>query len=173
MISSTALIQLKAFARIDGLLLALVWTAGMALMFKQPESSWGALMLLSTPFFAAWRLRTFRESVLYGVISYRRALCFLCYVFFYASILFALAQMLYFKFLDNGAFVSVTENVLETMRPTYERNGISGEDLDLSISMLKLMTPVDISLIFFMYNLLIGFVLSGILAFIYKKTAKK
>ena len=59
MINVTALVQLKAFARQDGVILALTWIASFILMIYTPQYSYGNLLALSTPFIVGWRLCAF------------------------------------------------------------------------------------------------------------------
>ncbi|MCD8282659.1 MAG: DUF4199 domain-containing protein, partial [Prevotella sp.] len=106
MFNAVNLLQVKAFARQDGIILALVWMLSMWLLICHPENSWGSILMLSTPFFVGWRLQVFRNKVLDGAISFRRGFCFSCYIFFYASIIFALGQFVYFQYLDHGTFLT-------------------------------------------------------------------
>ena len=46
----------------------------------------------------------FRNNVLGGAISLRRAYAYSLYNFVYASLVFALVQFVYFRFVDNGGF---------------------------------------------------------------------
>ena len=50
MINVVALVQVKAFARQEGVFLALLWIASFLLMVYTPSSSWGNLLAISTPF---------------------------------------------------------------------------------------------------------------------------
>ena len=70
MIDATALVQLKAFARQDGAILALAWTASFALIVYSPQYSLGNLLALATPFIVGWRLSRFRDYALGGLISF-------------------------------------------------------------------------------------------------------
>ncbi|MCD7713808.1 MAG: DUF4199 domain-containing protein [Prevotella sp.] len=173
MFNSSTLLQVKAFARLDGLILAMVWLASMWLVIRQPQSSWGAILMLSTPFFIGWRLKSFRDRVLSGVISFRRGLCFACYVFFYASLVFALGQFVYFKYLDNGAFITMIKQGLAAMRPVYEQNGLDISNLETGEKVAEMMSAGDLVLTFMMYNLMVGLVVSLLLAFIYKKSKRE
>ena len=94
-----ALIQLRAFARIDGIYMALLWTLSFGSIILFPESMWGTMLAIATPFLACARLRVFRDYALDGAISLRRAYAYLWYVFFYASLIFAAIQLLSFLFL--------------------------------------------------------------------------
>ena len=64
--------QLKAFARQDGAILALVWIVSFLFTMKLPQSMVGNVLTLSTPLVVAWRLRAFRNNALDGEISYRQ-----------------------------------------------------------------------------------------------------
>ena len=173
MIDSKTLVQLKAFARQDGAILAVVWLASMWCMFKGSGSTWGPLLMLSTPFFVAWRLKSFRDGALEGVISFRRAFAYSCYVFFYASLLFALGQYLYFRFLDNGAFMTVVNQSLETLKPIYLQNGIKEKELTTAMELMKNMKPSEWVFTFMTNNLFIGAFVSPVIALIGKRNIKR
>ena len=70
-------IQLKAFARIDGALLSLLFVAAFACYVVGLKSPvYGLLALLTivlTPVFVVVRLKRFRDEALLGKISFRRA----------------------------------------------------------------------------------------------------
>lgn len=173
MVSQEALVQLKAFARQDGAILAVVWLASMWCLFKWTESTWGPLLMLSTPFFIVWRLKSFRDYALDGEISFRRGLAFSCYVFFYASLLFALGQYLYFRFLDNGAFLTLLGQTVEAMKPVYLQNGIKEQELATAMELVKQMKPTEWIFTFMTNNLFIGAIVSPLIALICKRSPKK
>ena len=99
-------IQLRAFARIDGTYLGIIWTISFAcyiIGISNPMIGMvGSIMALASPFYAFKRLRKFRDEIRDGHISLLRSMAYYMLMFFYASILFALAQYAYFAFLDNG-----------------------------------------------------------------------
>lgn len=90
MINVAHLVQLKAFARQDALLLALLWAASFACIMMLNAGLIGNILALATPFLVGKRLAAFRTQALYGVISFRRAYAYSLYVFIYASLVFAL-----------------------------------------------------------------------------------
>lgn len=171
MINVTALIQLKAFARQDGFLLFLLWTASFAVIVNNPASSWGSLLAMATPFYVGYLLARFRNFALDGVISFRRALAFSLYTFFYASLLFAVAQFVYFRYLDNGTFMTMLLTSVKALEPVYRAQGISMSELQQSLSMIGQLTPIETAFIFMMQNILIGAILSFPIAWIGKRTA--
>lgn len=160
MIKIESLIQLKAFARQDGALLSLLWIASFACVLQIPQSQLGNLLAIATPFFIGWRLGKFRNYALGGIISFRRSYAYSAYTFFYATIIFALAQYAYFKFLDHGLFTGVIEETAKAMIPLYEQNGISGDELKQSLALITSLTPIQWAFTFMVQNLLIGAVAS-------------
>ncbi len=169
MIRIETLVQLKAFARQDALLLALVWTASFACMTIVQAGIIGNLLALATPFVVGWRLTKFRDHALYGYISFRRAFAYCAYVFFYASLVFALVQFAYFRFLDNGAFAKMFADSMQVLAPFYEKNGMSRQDISHTITAVKMITPVEWAFMFMMQNIFIGAVLSLFLALVGKR----
>ncbi len=170
MVNAETLSQVKAFARQDALFLAVVWFASMWALVENPERSLGTILMLCTPFVVGWRLRVFRDRILGGLISFRRALCYSCYVFLYTSLLFALGQFLYFKFLDHGKFLAIVQHTIETMRPVYEQNGLGVDQLDMAQKVIGMMSPIQMVMTFMMQNLMVGLVLSLLIALVCKRT---
>lgn len=164
MINVPALIQLKAFARIDGLWLALLWTASFAAIMYLPQSMMGSVLMFATPMLMAWRLIKFRNYALDGVISFRRALAYGCYTILYASLLFAVVQALYFQFLDGGRFLQMMNDALQTVEPVYKQSGIDLTQPKAAIEQIGSMKPIELAFVFMMQNLTFGFFLSLIVA---------
>lgn len=160
MINITSLMQVKAFARQDGALLALLWIASFASIVWMPQSMAGSLLAIATPFFVGWRLKKFRDYALEGLISFRRGYAYSVYTFIYAALLFALVQFLYFRYLDHGTFTAMIEGTIQVMIPVYEQSGVSVEELKSMLTTVRELSPVEWSFTFMMQNLFIGAVLS-------------
>ena len=155
-----ALIQLRAFARQDGLILSLVWVCSFAAALYIPQSDIGSFLALSTPFVVAWRLMQFRKNALDGIISFRRGLAYSWFTFFYASLLFCLAQYIYFRFLDTGLFRSILSNALQTVSEVYQASGIDTQESRNTIEELMTLKPMQLSFLFMMQNIFIGTIMS-------------
>ncbi len=169
MINVTSLIQLKAFARQDGVLLFLLWIASFAAIVTNPASSWGGLLAMATPFLVGWLLIRFRNNALDGAISFRRGLAFSLYTFFYASMLFAVAQYVYFRFLDKGTFLNMLITNVKTLEPAYRAQGVPVRELEQSLTMIGQLSPIEIAFVFMMQNVFLGFLLSFPIAWIGRK----
>ena len=160
MININHLVQLKAFARQDALLLALLWAASFACIMLLNAGFIGNILALATPFLVGYRLKAFRTEALFGVISFRRAYAYSLYVFIYASLVFALVQYAYFQFLDNGAFANLITSTMKQLAPIYEQQGMD---------VVTMITPVHWAFMFMMQNLAIGAIVSLPIALIGKR----
>ena len=94
--------QLKAFARQDGALLSLLWIGAMACYIQGLSSPIlgmiAMLLIILSPFYAANRLRHFRDEARAGIISFMRAYGYTVLTYFYAGLLLAVAVFIYFHF---------------------------------------------------------------------------
>ena len=165
--------QLKAFARIDGLLVAALWTVSFLCVMKMGLNPMLFMVALAigagSLTFAALRLKRFRDNILDGDISYRRALGYSVLTYLYASLLFAGMQYLYFQFIDGGAFVNLQLATLsepEAQKIMKDVYGLTKEDIDFAVENLRALTPIRIALQFFTVNVFMGVLVSIPVAFI-------
>lgn len=173
MINVAALAQVKAFARQDGVYLALLWTAAFLLTLLVPSSSWGGLMTMSTPFFVGWLLIRFRNNTLDGQISFLRGYVYSCYTFLYAALIFAVAQYIFLRYFDDGALMSMLQASVSTFEAAYKDNpaaaGPALADLKQGVALIGEMTPIQITFVLMMQNLFFGTLLSLPIALLCKR----
>ena len=155
MINFNAITQTKAFARQDGVFLSMLWMITFALVVYLPKTDLGGLLIFSTPLFVAWRMIRFRNYALDGIMSYRRALVYCFYTFFYASLLF-------------GVALGVMSSAVFQMMPLYKQNGVSTQQLTDGLAMLEQLTPMELSFLIFIYGIMIGWFCSIFIAFFAK-----
>lgn len=165
-------VQLKAFARVDALLLALLWTASFACVMMGRAGLLGNLLALATPFFMCWCTGRYRDRVLGGRISMRRAYAYSLYCFLYAALAFALVQFAYFRFIDSGAFAKTLTDTMQAVAPLYEQNGMSRSELTQTMHMVAALTPIQWAFMFMMQNMAIGAVASLPVAAVCRRGAK-
>ena len=157
-------IQLKAFARLDGAMLSLLWIASFALYvigLHSPGFGLAAMILaILTPFFVGNRLRRFRDEGLSGTISFLRGWAYTVFVFFYGGLIFALAQWAYLTYMDQGYLMSTLAETLSAPETAeaLRQMGMT-ETLNESLAMLGQMRPIDLSLNMLTTNILIGMLL--------------
>ena len=128
-------IQLRAFARVDGTYVGILWIASFACYLGGLSSPMlglvGGILAVASPFFAAKRLIKFRDDIRDGEISGRRSMLYYALMFFYASLLFALAQYLYFAFLDGGYLMREYTSMLSSpeMKQAMQVYGMTADQL--------------------------------------------
>ncbi len=169
MIDVVSIVQVKAFARQGGVFLSLLWLASFAAMMFAPQSPWGSLLAMATPFLVGWLLQRFRNYALGGHISFRRSLVFSVLTFFYASMIFALAQYLYFRFLDQGTFLSNLMDDIKGLKEVYAQNGMPVKELEDGVALIGSLPPIQLAFMFMMQNIFVGLVLSVPVALVCKK----
>ena len=164
--------QMKAFARIDGALLGLIWIASFACLignFTDPLLGflWLGLLIYS-PFFVGNRIARFRKTVLDGKITFLRAYAYAILTFVYAALIFAIAQWGYFSFIDNGFFFDQYRKIL--IDPQYKEmvraSGMTVKEIKETFRQLNELRPIDIALQFLWMNisisLFIGLPIAGL-----------
>lgn len=176
MLNVTALVQVKAFARQEGLFLALIWFASFLLMVYIPSSSWGFLMALSTPFFVGWRLGHFKTYALDGSISFRRGLAFSWYTFFYATLLFTVLQYVYLRFFDHGALINMLQNSITTLEQAYKAENIQSDPtltyMKQGMEAMGMLSAIQLAFAFMVQTLFLGTLMSFPIA-LFCKSAKQ
>ena len=170
--------QLKAFARQDGALLSLLWIGAMACYIQGLSSRmlWmiAMLLIILSPFYAANRLRHFRDEARAGIISFMRAYGYTVLTYFYAGLLLAVAVFIYFHFMDNGYLLGKLQELLNTEegRQVMSAYGMADE-MKQGLEELSRMRPIDYALQMLTINISTGFILGlPTAALMQRQTAK-
>ena len=171
--------QLRAFARIDGAIVGGLWIVSFAFFigeFSYPVLANLALLAgVASIVTATLRLKRFRDNVLDGVITFGRALLYGMLVYFYASLLMAAAQFVYFQFIDQGFLMTQYATIVSTpeFKSMIKAYGMRPEDTDLIIDNISALRPIDIALQFFSLNIIMGFCVSLPVAVMLKSKYKR
>lgn len=156
-------IQLKAYARQDGFFLALLWTASFVCYIMGITNQMLGMLAIGlaimTPFFVAGRLRKFRDEGREGLISFRRSYVYTIFVFFYAAVLLAVVQFLYFAYIDNGYLMSSFSRMMssEEGKQIISQYGMS-QMVEEGLSEMANIRPIDYALNILTVNIIIGFI---------------
>lgn len=162
--TSAERVQLDAFARVDGAMLSLLWIGSFAcyiLGLSNDGLGLAAIMLaVASPFFVARRLRHFRDYAREGTISFLRGWAYVVMVFFYAGVLFALAQYAYFAYLDHGYLASVITRVAQTaeFNEMMKQYGTQGTFQQMLVE-FQHVRPIDFALQGLSTNIMVGIML--------------
>lgn len=170
-----AFAQLKAYARLDALWLTALWLASFVWITRVPQSMVGSFLVLSTPLVLWLLMQRFRNTVLGGVISFRRGWAYGAYLTFYASLLFALLQWMYLRWVDGGHFLqqlsegfSLSAQIyqdqlsegLSLPAQTYQDMGVTPQTLEQARQLLPQLPITQLVLMFWLQNVLTGVFLS-------------
>lgn len=158
--------QLKAFARIDGAMLGLMWILSFACFIGQfyvPMAGLAAVAVgVGSLVFSGLRLRRFRDNVLDGVMSFGRGYAYSISVFFYAALIMAAGQFLYFQFLDHGFLVTRYSAMASTpeFQALLQVYGVRNEEMRMAVENIGALRPIDIAMQFLTTNLILGVFIS-------------
>lgn len=152
----------KANARVDGAMLGGLWIVSFACFigeFFSPVLGLAAVAVgIGSLVFAGLRLRRYRDFVLSGSISFRHGFAYIMFVFFYASLLMAAAQFVYFQFLDHGFMLSKYSEVMSApdFKAMLQLYGVKDTEMKLLIDNMSALRPIDIALQFLTTNIFLG-----------------
>ena len=171
-------LQLKAFARQDGALLALLWVSSFLLYIigitNEMLGLAAFILMVYTPIFVGSRLGKFRDYGLEGLISFRRGYAYSVLVFFYGGVLFALAQYLYFAYMDNGYLLTQFSKMVtsDEARQVLQQYGMT-EMMEESLKEMSTIRPIDYALNMLTINISLGLVLGIPISMIMQRSTVK
>ena len=171
-------VQLKAFARQDGALLALLWVVTFILYIIGVSNPWlgmaAVMLMLYTPFFVGERLGKFRDYGREGLISFRRGYAYTVFVFFYGGILFAIAQYLYFAYIDHGFLLNHFSKMItsEETQQVLKQYGMT-QMADESLHEMASIRPIDYALNMLTINIVLGFILGVPISLVKQRSTVK
>ena len=170
--------QLKAFARQDGALLSLLWIGALVCYVQgitNPLLGLVSLILIvASPFYAASRLRHFRDEAREGTISYMRAYGYTVMTYFYAGLLLAVAVFVYFNFMDHGYLLGQISKMMNTeeSQQMIKMYGLTTEQMKQGLAELASLRPIDYALNILTINISLGFLLGLPIAAVMQRVKK-
>lgn len=171
--------HIKAYARIDGAIMGGLWILSFICFIAQfymPLLNMASMIIgVVSIIVTAMRLKNFRDNILDGVISYWKAYGYSMLTYFYAALLMAAAQYIYFQFIDNGFLIS--QYTAMTSSPEFKSMmtlyGIKAEEMKLTMDTIASLRPIDVALQFFSTNIILGLVISWPIAALIKSKYKR
>ena len=143
-------------------MLSLLWIGSFACYIKglsSPTLAFAALLLMTlSPFFAASRLRHFRDYAREGFITFKRGHAYTVMSFFYAGLLMAMAIYVYFEFMDHGYLLGMYSSVMDSEegKRVLEMSGMK-EQMMQGLQDLYEMRPIDYAV-----NMLTAIIITGL-----------
>lgn len=177
MIQQQEYIQLKAYSRQYGAVMGLLWVLSFACFVGSVKAPMLSLAhnfsIILIPFAANTFVKMYRDGIVGGVISFRRAFAFSMFIFFYATLILAIAQWAYFQYIDNGMLVGHTVKIINS--PEYEEllkaYQISKKEVTDSLQQLAETRPIDFALAFMWLNIIAGMAISWVVALFTRRSA--
>ncbi|MCR5680742.1 MAG: DUF4199 domain-containing protein [Prevotella sp.] len=166
--------QLKAFARVDGLWMGLLWVSSFVcylLGLSSPGLGLVAMILaIVTPFLAFRRLKRYRDEVADGVLSFMRGWGYVVLLFMYGSLILAAVQFVYFAFIDKGFFANAFANMMADTQTNAAIADMGLTDMvKQGIEGLRSMRPIDLVLNILTSNLFLGVLMAVPIAAVAKR----
>ena len=171
--------QMRAFARQDGFFLGIMWCVAFACFVysvDQPALSiLYMILIVATPIVLLYRMKSYRNNVIAGRMSYLRAFAFLLIMTSCASLILTIGVYAYFRFLDGGRFMTLmTESISNAdVRKSFAEAGIDPSTLDMQLSALAQARPIDMAFSIFSNTLVLSAILDAILALFGKSKTSK
>ena len=128
------------------------------------------IALVVTPFYVGRRLKRFRDDGLDGQISFLRGWAYVCLMFFYGGLLFALVQYAYLAYMDHGYLLTTITDLLSApeQAAAIKQLGMT-EQVNESLHQLQQMRPIDFALDFLTSIIMAGVMLGLPLAAIVRR----
>ncbi len=103
-------------------------------------------LTMAVPFMGYFYVKSYREKICGGSISFSHACIFTIFMYLFASLLASVAHYVYFAFIDNGY---VIETYTAMLNQLFDTNPVMGADKELfmeALDELRAMNPINITL---------------------------
>lgn len=117
-------------------------------------------LTFGVPFLGYYYVKTYRDKVCDGEISFRNAWAFIIFMYMFASLLAAVIHFIYFKFIDHGFVINEYTKLLNQYAANQPKE--VADLIDQMIANLYSMTPIDITLQMLSSNMFVCGILLGI-----------
>ena len=119
--------------------------------------------VLCGPFIAYRYVRTYRNVVCYGSISFSHAWVFTVLMYMFAALLAAVAHYIYFRFIDQGYIINTYSRLVEDF--FAQDVAMVGMDaykgqMEMALDQLSMLTPIEITMQLFSNNVFWGILLA-------------
>ena len=172
---ATSYRQLRAYAAQYGAIVGLIWIVSFAFyivgLTHPLIGNIGLLIGIFSVVAAGFLVRKFRHEI--SPLRFAQSWWMSILIYMYASLLMALAQYIYFAYIDGGYIVQAYSAIMSTPEATamLKAYGMSGQQLQESINLLAQTEPIYIVLNILSMNVTCGIILSLPVAAIMKRSA--
>ena len=160
----------------QGTILGLYWIATAAIYILGLSNAMLSVLFLIlitfSPFFAAILVAKYRKQECDNKMTFLTAWSFLIIMYVCASLLFAVAQYIYFMFIDKGFFITFLQEQISLLQQVSELDSMTIDSLKQVGELWGQMTTSDIVLQFLSSNMMIAGIITPITAIFVKRTPK-
>lgn len=161
-------ISLQRYAMRFGTYMGVYWIIKfifLPLGFTNPLLMFGFYGLtFAVPFIAYYFVRSYRDKVCGGEISFLQSWLFLIFMFMFAALLTAVVHFIYFRFIDNGFMINTMETIFSQFPAELQGLEAYKEQMDETLKLLRAMTPIELTMQLLSTNFLYCSILSLIIA---------
>ena len=103
-------------------------------------------LTLAVPFMGYFYVRSYRDKICHGAISFGHACIFTIFMYVFASLLASVAHYVYFAFIDNGYVLEAYTNMVNQL---FELNPTMTDEKEMittALDELRLLNPISITL---------------------------
>lgn len=129
------------------------------------------LLILSSPFIAGRLAINYRKSEQDNQMTFIQAWHFLIIMYICAALLTAIAQFIYFTFMDNGYFMSTILQQFDTFASMEDIDAALRRELTATADLLRPMGNRDIILQIFFTNIIISPIITFFIAIFVRRNA--
>ncbi len=167
MMNATSYRQLRAFAAQYGTVVGLMWIVSFAFyiagLTRPLVGNVSLVTWLLSVVVAGYLVRKFRSEV--HPLRFWRSWWMAALMFMYASLLVAVAQFVYFRYIDDGLLVRTCSAVMQQPEAVaMMQSMMPGEDaaevIRQTIDLLGSISPIQLTAELLAYNLMLGFLLA-------------
>ncbi|MGL5979978.1 MAG: DUF4199 domain-containing protein [Phocaeicola sp.] len=131
-------------------------------------------LTIAVPFVAYRLVNSYRKNFCENNIPFSHAFLFTNSVFFYASLLSAVAHYIYFRYMDNGFLIEQYTTSLDTLKTTMVDPEVQQSILRMeeAFQQLSALTPIEMTFQLISQNIFFGLLTALILALIVMRKNK-
>lgn len=159
----------------NGTLLGLLWCIMYASFILGLTNIFFAFMFLAinfaSPFYAGYLAKKFRKEHCNDCWNFSQAFTFLLIMYICASLLSAVVQFLYFKFIDNGYFMQTMQQLVSILNENPQASSSMTSELNTALDTLAGLSTKGLIINFLSSNITNAIFLAPIIAlFVRKRT---
>ncbi|MFV0544592.1 MAG: DUF4199 domain-containing protein [Bacteroides sp.] len=117
-------------------------------------------LTLIIPFIGYYFVKTYRDKICRGAISFGHAFFFTVLMYMFASLLVAIAHYAYFEYIDQGYVIESYTQIWNTMLTDTPSMEVNRQIIEEMIETAKTLKPIDITMQLLSWDVIFGTILA-------------